>query len=716
MRVTLVTSPFFDHASYYTGSEPAAQVYVSLGLLSLGAQLLKEGVAVHLADLNQAYNDGLWTGQDDFYESGAAFIESSSPDVVGFLTAYDSYHHILNIARALKQRHPEVRIVLGGYQATVVDEPTIQSFPFIDAVVRGEGEVTFPDLVRCYREGGDPESVPGVTLRRGKQTLRTPNRPLIPDLDGLPLPAYQLTPLDPRSFLYVEVGRGCPFQCTFCSTAPFWQRTPRYKSVARVISELTTLESRYSISNFHLVHDLFTVNKEWVRSFCKAAEALPFDAKWTCSASINTIDEPLIERLADAGCAAIYFGIETGSDQVRKKIRKSFDRERAEAIIRKVLDCRISPVTGFIAGFPFETEETLNDTLRCFFDYKKLGVGLAHLFVAIPEAGSQLYREHKDDLWFNEHFLDFPLSPRLRRVNTELARSHPEVCCGLYRFGNESLEPQILQGIDELSPLVNTLHVPVGFAVEEIHDALAFYLGWLGWLSERDQHRQVPAHERFYGSIDDMLGYLRHLIKSGRLKNDCLGTIVSYEAMKNAFRRKLAALNRKLPAINQGGPDSAPTEGENQGLTLDLREMLDWRLVQNLYNEIAQFDLDVASFYSGSRPELDRVNRDPSFILFHVQPRKNAAVGDFFKDILVDVGSLKIDPICKVLLELSDGLTSIAAVSEALSQVASRELGASRQEAVEMVLERVERLLEVGVLRLASPSLDTHGSRELAHV
>jgi len=708
MRVTLVTSPFFDHASYYTGSEPAAQVYVSLGLLSLGAQLLEEGVEVHMADLNQAYNDGLWKGQGDFYESGAAFVSSSSPDVVGFLTAYDSYHHILNIARVLKEHNPALRIVLGGYQATAVDEPTLEGFPFVDAVVRGEGETAFSELVRCYRDGRDPESVQGITLRKGARVLRTPNPPLISDLDTLPFPAYHLSHLDPRSFLYVEVGRGCPFHCTYCSTAPFWQRTPRYKSVERVVSELIAIENRYSISNFHLVHDLFTVRKDWVLSFCEAAAELPFEAKWTCSASINTITEPLIERMADAGCSAIYFGIETGSDQIRRRIQKSYDPKRAEAVIRKVLECGISPVTGFIAGFPFETEETLSDTLRCFFDYKRLGVGLAHLFVAIPEAGSALYREHKDNLWFNEHFLDFPVPPRLRCLNEGLAKNHPDVFCGLYRFHNESLEPKILQGIDELSPLVNTLHVPVGLAVEEIHDPLAFYLGWLHWLARRDPKKQVSAHERFYGSIDDMLGYLSDLIESGALRNDCLAAIVAYEAMKNDFRRKLAT-------INQDRPDNWSGEEERGGGRLELRDMQDWYLMQSPHNAIAQLDVDVAAFYSGPKPDLDSVSRAPIFILLHVQPRKSAAVGDFFKDILVDVGSLKIDPITKVLLDLSDGQTRLASVAEVLAKVACRELGARREEALDMVLERVERLLEVGVLGLVRPSLDAQHSTELIH-
>ena len=179
--------------------------------------------------------------------------------------------------------------------------------------------------------------------------------------------------------------------------------------------------------------------------------------------------------------------------------------------------------------------------------------------------------------------------------------------------------------------------------------------------------------------------------------------------MKNDFRRKLATINQDWPVGWSG-------EEEGGGSRLELRELQDWYLMQSPHNAIAQLDVDVTAFYSGRKLDLDSVvSRAPTFILFHVQPRTSAAVGDFFKDILVDVGSLKIDPITKVLLDLIDGQTRLASVTEALAKVACRELGARREEALGMVLHRVERLLEVGVLRLVSPSRETRHSEELIH-
>lgn len=690
MRITLVTSPFLDHAAYYSETGPAAQAYLPLGLLALAAQLLQSGVEVNIADLNDAYNRRLWWDGDRFYVTGAEFLESFKPDILGFLTAYDSYHHVLNIAREFKGRNPDTPIVLGGYQASVVSEETIEHFPCIDAVVRGEGEEALLKVVQCYEKDGDLTGVLGVTFRKHGKPLRNQDQPLIPELDRLPVPAYNLYPVNPKRFVYLEVGRGCPFQCTYCSTAPFWRRATRYKSVFRVIQEMILLSESYSVSQFHFVHDLFTVDNNWVRSLCEAVRKTGLRARWTCSGSINTVDEELLDTMAEAGCAGIYLGVETGSEEVRRIIKKRLDLVHAEKIIRRALKLGIAPVTGFIAGFPFETEETLQDTFRTFFNYKRLGVPLAHLFVAVPEKGSPLYRDYFRGLSPTRHFLDFPVCARLAEMNFELIESHADIFCGMYRFNNANFEQDFFRGIDEFSPLVNTVPVPVQAAIDNLKDPVRFYRGWLSWISERNRALGRTTLNQFYGSTQDILDYICHLQSTGSVRLAYLDAILSYESAKNEFRRSLVEIEQSLAEQSFEGLSDSPGS--------DSTQMMDCRPVQSRYNRIVKLDWDIQPIYSGRTEGQDEIVERTTFVLFYVSLRQRAGIADFFKDVMVDISAVKIDPVTKAILEMSDGRASLRDLVRAMAVFTESELGMQDWDAADMVLHRVEQLRTIGVL------------------
>lgn len=691
MRITLVTSPFFDHASYYSEATPAAQAYLPLGLLALAAQVRQSGAQVKIADLNDAYNRGVWREPDSLYRDAAEYLESFRPDILGFLTAYDSYHHIVNIAREFKNRNPGTPIVLGGYQASVVAEETIQHFPFIEAVVRGEGERSFSDLVKCYDSDIALAGVAGITYREKGKPVRNPDPPLIPDLDCLPFPAYDLYPVDAKKFVYLEVGRGCPFQCTYCSTAPFWKRRSRYKSPARVIKEMTILRDEYSVSQFHFVHDLLTVDKDWVRRFCADMKENGLKVQWTCSASLNTINEELIEYMADAGCTGIYFGVESGSEDIRKTIKKEFDSLYAERILRKALASGIAAITGFIAGFPFDTRETFRATLNTFFRYKELGVPLAHLFVAIPEKGSPLYQEYSQDLVFTRHFLDFPTSSALAETNFAAIARHPNVFCGFYRYKNPCFAEDFFLGSDEFSPLVNTVSVPVMIAADEIRDPVRFYSDWCAYISEHNRHRGRREQERFYGTIPDMLDFIRRLQAVGRIDVEYLYDILHYEATKNDFRRNSTAIEHSLKELN--GSDAVE-------VTADADLMAECWPVQNPYNSIQQFEWDIQTLYSQPSEGRTKPERRTTFILFYVSLRQQATIADFLKDVMIDVATVRIDPITKVVLEMSDGRSSLRDILSAFVRFAERELALSTAEAEGMVMERVAGLQRLGALKL----------------
>ena len=242
---------------------------VPLGILSLAAVLEQHGFLPDVVDLNRFFLEYSWPEQGsyrhlDFCSFAAARLAEHQFDVIGFSTMCSSFPLTLRLAQEIRRTHPGATIVLGGPQASVVDEATLAAFAAVDVIVRGEAEVTFPRLLEALADGDDLSRIQGITYRHQGKIVRNPNAPVIEDLDSLPLPAYHLLARD-RSLCFrlaLEVGRGCPFACTFCSTNDFFRRRFRLKSPARLIEQMSFLHQTYGTESFDLIHDMFTVDRK----------------------------------------------------------------------------------------------------------------------------------------------------------------------------------------------------------------------------------------------------------------------------------------------------------------------------------------------------------------------------------------------------------------------------------------------------------------------
>src|SRR5262249_39806465 len=158
-------------------------------------------------------------------------------DIFGLSTICSSYPLTLRLAELIRRTNPDAKIILGGPQASVVDVATMHSWPSIDVIVRGEADDTFPALLRIL-DSDEPgfDSVPGITFRRHDQVIRNANASVVESLDRLPVPAFDLDlKIRERGGIHLEIGRGCPFACSFCSTNDFFRRNFRLKSPERMI-------------------------------------------------------------------------------------------------------------------------------------------------------------------------------------------------------------------------------------------------------------------------------------------------------------------------------------------------------------------------------------------------------------------------------------------------------------------------------------------------
>ena len=424
MRVVLVDNLLFESR----GGKVRLDLQPHIGLISLIGALNDSGHEGLLFDPKLYLRDQPTCLVEGLYALLARAIASLSPDIVGFTSLGCNFLCTVKIAENLRRQAPEIPIILGGPHATILSKEILASLPQFDVVVRHEAELVIVPLVQSIGTPSALANVPSIAYRVGANVVQTPALGSIEDLDRLPWPAFESYPIREIGLqsIRVEAGRGCPFECTFCSTAEFFGRRYRLKSAGRLREELTYLNAVYGIRDFSLTHDLFTVDKRKVRAFCE--EVAPLGFTWSCSARMDCVDPSLLAQMAAAGCRSIYYGIETGSPRLQRLVKKRQDLSMFPEILKATIAVGIAPTVSFIVGYPDETKEDQAATLNLVGSTFLLPDAqvLAQLHLLTPEPGTEMIRVHKARLRFDGFVSDF-LFPFLEADDLAFVNSHPEL-------------------------------------------------------------------------------------------------------------------------------------------------------------------------------------------------------------------------------------------------------------------------------------------------
>lgn len=383
------------------GSLEFLDVHPHLGLLALAAVAEPHGHTVQIIDPKRLIKSGKLAYDATLYQLAAKKILDQRPEAVGFTALGCSFLFALNVAALLKTREPELPILLGGPHATMLHRQILERFPQFDIIVRYEADEIFPAVLQNL-ETRDFAAIPGLSWRGARGGVQHFNQgaPKVENLDSLPITNYDHYPVAELELdlLRVEAGRGCPFLCTFCSTASFFQRSFRLKSAERLVTELDRLHERYGFVDFKLDHDLFTVNKRKILEFCEAVKDRHY--RWRASARVDCVDTELLTRMSQAGCVGLYFGIETGSARLQQIAKKRLDLTLVEPTLRLSKELGIETTASFITGYHEETEADLADTLdlvgRCFSPSC-----LTQLHMLAPEPGTPMFDQLGDKLEYD---------------------------------------------------------------------------------------------------------------------------------------------------------------------------------------------------------------------------------------------------------------------------------------------------------------------------
>lgn len=411
-----------------------------LGLLSLGTILKKNGYEVQIIDFNHLFEQKQIRTLDNYkgnINEMTDYILSQEPQIIGFYTMCNSYHNSILLSQKIKYKKPDVKIMLGGPQASFTAKSSLKAFPWIDVIGIGECETNILNITKALEKNTGFEHIPGVAFRKSNKIVCNTETDLIQYLDDLPFIDYSFVDINSCKIIPIDAGRGCPFNCTYCSTKTFWKKRFRLKSSKRLVDEITYIKETYGKDKFSLVHDLFTANKTKVIEFCNMLIERKLDnIEWGCSARIDTLDEEIISCMRSRGCKHIYLGIETGSPRMQKLINKNLNLNELWDKIDLLKKYNYEITLSFIYGFPDETLEDIQETLdmiRVGMDRKVKSVQL-HLLTILP--GTELHHTQKNNLQFSEFYSDIAEGINISECK-DMFIKNPEIFPQFYMLNSE---------------------------------------------------------------------------------------------------------------------------------------------------------------------------------------------------------------------------------------------------------------------------------------
>jgi anaerobic magnesium-protoporphyrin IX monomethyl ester cyclase len=423
MRILLVNPP----QTFYPGSDlPSGNL--PLGLMYIAAVLEKAG---HKTEILDAFMTDVSVRKiGDTAEIGMKYekikqeLRQRKPDIVGISNPFTCQaEHAVKVADIVKEIDSDVPTVVGGPHVSAVPEEFMTQTRDVDVSVMGEGEFTMLDIVRGYEGKTKMSEVQGIVYRKKNELIRTPPRPFLKNLDELPYPAYHLVDMERylnpekieyRSFqdrsISMITSRGCPFNCSFCSVHLHMGKAFRAHSVDYVVNHIERVINEYKVKTIFFEDDNMTFDIKRFEAICDGILKRKIKFKWETPNGIRAdyLTLGLLKKMKQSGCQSVFFGVESGDQQVLNDIiSKSLDLNAVINVAKMCKEIGLNTAGFYIIGFPGEKKEDMLKTVDFALKLKrKYDVGML-LHVATPSCGTRLYHECKKKGYIQEN-----LTPR----------------------------------------------------------------------------------------------------------------------------------------------------------------------------------------------------------------------------------------------------------------------------------------------------------------
>lgn len=343
---------------------------------------------------------------------------NQKPKLVGISTSTETYKNGIKLAKVIKEYCEDIIVIMGGYHVTFQDNDALDS-GYVDLVIRGEGEVTFYELCEYYLRGnGSLSKIDGITYKDGTLIKKNQDRDFIKNLDELPFPDRKLFDLERYSVpSSISTSRGCPGQCIFCAASALSGGRYRVRSAENIIQEFKYLKS-LGYNMIHIIDDTMTANVKRLNQFIDLMIKEKIDMNWYCESRIDIMTKDLLYRMKLAGNIFIQFGVEAGNQEMLDCLKKRITIEQIRNVFNWCKELGIKTATCFIIGQPFETQNSIKDSVDLALELQKMGAKVV-FSIATPYPGTDMYKntekyniniEDKDTDNYNTYLPIFSIS------------------------------------------------------------------------------------------------------------------------------------------------------------------------------------------------------------------------------------------------------------------------------------------------------------------
>lgn len=397
-----------------------------LGLAYIAAVLEKNDIPVELIHCN---------GMGISWKDLPHLIKKSSPDILGTGAMTPMFSGAVKLVTMAKDIDPEIKTVVGGSHVTFTYEDTLKQIPEIDLIVRGEGEETIVDLVKCLETQTDVKNVKGIAYRNNGNIIVTENRPPL-DVNSLPLPAYHLLPMEKYHFEFLEefstmlTSRGCPFSCTFCSEWGFWGRPWRARNPESIGEELEIVTRKYKRKSVWFGDDCFNTDYNHIKGICEEIEERNLDVQWFYQGRADFLIKykDLLPLMRKTGNVMTQIGVEASTNEGLASLNKKVSVEQMKEAVDLMKENDIVSQGLIIIGTPEDTQESI---LHKIAYMKSLKVDFPIFTMFTPFPGSIVYEKAKEenlieDFDFDHFDMAYVVMPTDKMRREELFRWYGE--------------------------------------------------------------------------------------------------------------------------------------------------------------------------------------------------------------------------------------------------------------------------------------------------
>lgn len=398
MKILLINPPFPLESRYGKGLSKIGAILPSLGLGYVAAVLEQRGHNIKILDSPALDIDITNTVEN---------VVKQRPDLVGVTCLTSNFSRCLVLVKEIKDRL-DTEIIFGGPHPTLFPRQVIDN-DYIDYAIIGEGEITTSELVEKLESGGKLDKVKGIAYRNDGYLIVNEYRPQIEDLDSLPFPARHLMPLKryrpaPNEYkrlpmMTMVTSRGCPYSCTFCCARRMWGQRYRQRSVDNVIEEIKFLVNKYRVRDISFFDEIWGLRKFWINELCDRLIDENLDVVWSCYARADIISRTprqVLNKMKKAGCWHIFFGFESGNQDLLENIKKGITLQQIRDAVIKAKSAGIEIMANFMLALPGETPEKAMETINLAIE---LDPEIAKFNVTVPHPGTDLYEEIIGGKW-----------------------------------------------------------------------------------------------------------------------------------------------------------------------------------------------------------------------------------------------------------------------------------------------------------------------------